>query len=139
MDPLSVSALVAVLSKVLGSAGDEAGRRLWQSLGGIVRRTFNRQGVARKELDTLPDTPDAAADDPVVIKRLAAALADEASQYPTAASALRQWLEAAAHTLNSNEGVRNAITGPVHGTSIQARDIHGGITLHPPPGGSPQQ
>jgi hypothetical protein len=137
MDPLSVSALVAVLSKVLGSAGDEAGRKLWQSLGGIIRRTFNRRGIARKELDALPDTPDAAADDPVAIKRLAVALADEANQYPTAASVLREWLEVAAHTMNRSEDVHNAITGPVHGTSIQARDIHGGITLHPSPGGSP--
>jgi hypothetical protein len=137
MDPVSVSALVAVLSKVLGSAADEAGRQLWQSLGSVVRRSFNRQGIARRELDTLPNTPNAAVDDPAVIRRLAAALAAEASGTSSAASALREWLEVADRTLNSDESVHNAITGTVHGTIIQARDIHGGITLHPPPGGPP--
>jgi hypothetical protein len=125
VDPLSVSALVAVLSKISSTVGEEAGRQLWQSLSAVVRRVFQRRSKAQEALDAFVDQPG----DPAKTKELAEALAAEAQRNPTVEAELRRWLRTADRTLGHDSSVHNTISGTVHGTVIQSRDIEGDIRL----------
>lgn len=129
MDPLSAAALGALVAKVLDATAEQAGAQLWQSLCGLVRR------VCRRESRGAIDAVDAAltsgarprAED---VEALAAALAADAQRDHDAHAALRAWVGDATATLDRGGDVRNVVHGDVHGTVIQARDIHGDITFN---------
>lgn len=123
MDPISVAALTAILTKVIDAAGEEAGGQLWRTLSSLVGKVFRRGGTeARTALEAVSEQPD----DPARTRDLAEILAAEAQRNPAAATELRDWMAAATRTLR-DDSVRNTIDGQVHGPVIQARDIHGDI------------
>jgi hypothetical protein len=85
----------------------------------LVKKKFSKDPKAVAELEAAdPDRPETIT---AVARRLETAeLAD-----PEFSSALRgEWAQQA-----SSGGVTNQITGTVHGKVVQARDIHGDISL----------
>ena len=129
MDPLTAPALAAVLSKIFDGATAEVGKQAWTALTGLVRRTFGGRDRSRPmravaELERHPD-------DPAQITELAGALAAAADLDPDFAADLRQWLADAGP---AGGDVTNVIGGSaqIRGTVVQARDIHGSITLGDP-------
>lgn len=121
MDPISVSALVAVLSKVLDGAAGQVGGQLWQSLTSLVKRAC-RHDETRTAIDALPSR----AEDSAAVDQLAEALVAEARENPAADTELRRWLAETTRTLNQSN-VSNTVHGNVSGNVVQARDIHGDI------------
>jgi hypothetical protein len=125
VDPISVAAVVAVLTKVFDGAAEEAGRRAWESLTGLVRRAYGKDGAARKQVDAQPEPTG----DSTTIEALARALVAEAHTNPGVAAELRQWMDASSQQLTAG-GVRNTIHGNVYGKVVQIDgDVHGGINL----------
>jgi hypothetical protein len=129
MDPLTAPALAAVLSKIFDGATGEVGKQAWTALTGLVRRAFGDRDRSRPmravaELERHPD-------DPVQLEELAGALAAAADLDPDFAADLRQWLAEAGQ---AGGDVTNVIGGSakIHGTVVQARDIHGSITFGDP-------
>ncbi len=125
VDPISVPALVSLLSQIFNGSTQKIGEQLWDSLTVVVRRVFGRRSrsvEAVKRLDERPGDPDS-------INALARALVADASRDPQAAVQLRHWLAAAERAFAHDENVVNTITGDVHGNVLQARDIHGDITF----------
>jgi hypothetical protein len=129
MDPLTAPALAAVLARIFDGAVSEVGRQTWTALTGLVRRTFGDRDRSRPmravaELERHPD-------DPAKITELAGALAAAADLDPDFAADLSQWLADAGPT---DGDVTNVIGGSaqIHGTVVQARDIHGSITFGDP-------
>jgi hypothetical protein len=123
VDPISVSALVTLLSRISGGVADRAGEQLWESLTTLVRRTFGRRSTsleAVKRLDERPGDPDS-------IRALAEALATDAARDPQAGAQLRHWAADAERVIS--DGTVNRVTGNVYGNVVQARDIHGDINF----------
>jgi hypothetical protein len=125
VDPISVSALVPLLSKIFSGTTGKAGEQLWDSLSSVVRRVFSRRSTSVEAVKRLGERPG----DPDSIKALAQALVTDTSHDPQAAAQLRHWLVAAEHTISEEERVTNTVTGDVRGNILQARDIHGNITF----------
>jgi len=123
LDPVSASALVAVLTRVFDAMSDEAGKRAWSGLTSVMGRLFGRSSSrAANEIETSAAAPE-------TIQALAEALAAEAESDPVATAALRDWIADTERALDQSGDVTNTISGNVHGPVIQARDIHGGITF----------
>ena len=125
MDPISVSVLVSLLSRIFGGATDRAGEQLWDSLTSVVRRTFGRRSTSVEAVKRLGERPG----DAESIKALAEALVADASRDPQGAAQLRHWVAMAERTISQDESTTNTITGNVNGNVLQARDIHGDITF----------
>lgn len=123
MDPISVSALVALFSKIFDGTADRAGEQLWQSLTTLVRRAFGRRSTSVEAVKRLGERPG----DPDSIRALAEALAADSARDPQAGAQLRHWVAAAERTFADN--TMNTISGNVYGNVIQARDIHGDINF----------
>jgi hypothetical protein len=107
VDLISVSALVALLSKISGDTADRTGRQLWDSLSSLVRRVFGRRSTsveAVKRLGERPGQPDA-------IRALAQALVDDANRDPQAAAQLRHWLVSAEQAVASGDAAANTASG----------------------------
>ncbi|MCW5254640.1 hypothetical protein [Streptomyces sp. SHP 1-2] len=133
MDPISASVLVAAAT----GAGGEAGRRLWEALSGLVRRTPGddpaRSPVpapGEDELDALARSPE----DEERARLLGEALRRRAAQDPGFRARLVHW-EQRAQVLNTGSGdVRNVIGGGTQqGPVVQGRDFSG-ITFNGPDG-----
>lgn len=121
MDLISVSALIAVLSKIDNGTTEKVGKELWESLSSNVRRLFGRNSTsveAVKRLGERPGQPDA-------IRALAQALVDDCGHDPHAAAQLRHWLVSAEQTITAHESATDPAS--VRGNVLQARDIHGNI------------
>jgi hypothetical protein len=121
VDPVSVSALVALFSKIFDGTADRAGEELWKSLTSLVRRVFGRRSTSVEAVKRLGERPG----DPDSIRALAEALAADAARDPQAGAQLRHWVAAAERTLADN--TINTVSGKVYGNVVQARDIHGDI------------
>lgn len=133
VDPLSLAALVTILSGVGAGVTSEAGRQLLEGLRGLVTRFF-------------PDTPETGADiDSVsrgtasdsVIERVATALRQRALTDEEFRAELSSWL-GAAHTQESirtsEDNVLNVVGGQtrITGGLLQGRDFSGTFTFGPP-------
>jgi hypothetical protein len=120
---ISVSALVALLTKIFDGTTEKAGEQLWESLGSAVRRLFNRRSTSVEAVKRLGERPG----DPDAIRALAQALVDDSARDPQAAAQLRHWVAAAEQTIAMDQRVTNTVSGQVSGNVLQARDIHGDI------------
>lgn len=125
MELISVSALVAVLSKIFNGSTEKAGEQLWESLSAVVRRVFGRRSTSVEAVKRLGERPG----DADSIRALAQALVDDSSRDPQAAAQLRRWVAGAQRTLSENERVTNTVNGDVSGRVIQAPSIYGNITF----------
>ncbi len=121
VDPISVPALVSLLSQIFNGTTQKVGEQLWDSLTSVVRRVFGRRSTsveAVKRLDERPGDPDS-------IRALAKALVADAARDPQAGAQLRHWVASAERALAHDESVVNTVTGNV----FQERDVHGDITF----------
>ncbi|MCO5972158.1 hypothetical protein [Actinoallomurus soli] len=125
MDPLSVSALVTLLSKIFDGATDKVGEQLWDDLTSVVRRVFGRRSTsveAAKRLGERPGDVDAT-------RALAEALIADSARDPQGAAQIRHWVARAERALAPEGSATNTIDGSVTGNVVQARDIRGDITF----------
>jgi hypothetical protein len=125
VDLISVSTLVALLSKIFNGSTEKVGEQLWESLNAVVRRVFGRRSTSVEAAKRLGERPG----DADSIRALAQALVDEAGRDPQAAAQLRRWVAGAQRTLSEDGRVTNTVSGDVLGNVVQARDIHGNITF----------
>lgn len=123
MDLISVSALVAFLTKIFNGTGEKAGEQLWESLGSTVRRLFGRRSTSVEAVKRLGERPG----DADSIHALAQALVDDSNRDPQAAAQLRHWLVAAEQTMAGSG--HSPMTNMIRGNVLQARDVHGNITF----------
>ncbi|MBC6457561.1 hypothetical protein [Actinomadura sp. HBU206391] len=122
MDPITASALVAVLVKVLDGASGEAGRQTWTALTGLVRQTFGRRSETAETAGELERNPG----DRARVETLAEALAAEARRDPEFADELRDWLADVERPAGGGDIITNNVGGSAKvGNVIQARDISG--------------
>lgn len=128
MDPLTVSAVAAVLNRVLGSAAAEAGKSAWSGLVGLVRSKFpDRAAVAESAERLAPGAGpggNGAPDQNAVID-LSAELVGLARGDAGFEGALREWLGRAESLSVDGGAVTNVISdgATVRGNVVQARDI----------------
>jgi hypothetical protein len=118
LDPLSVPAVIAVISAVLAATASEAGKGLWDSLTRLVRRSFGNESAPTRIIEGNPDADG--------VEALAHALTGRAASDPAFAEALRRW-----SSLVPTGDVTNQIGDDAHieGDVVQARDVHGSITF----------
>lgn len=124
MDPLSVSALVTLLSKIFNGTTDKVGEQLWDNLTAVVRRTFGRRSTsveAAKRLGERPGHPDS-------IRALAEALIADSDRDPQGAVQIRHWVAQAERAM-AQGGTVNNVDRTVAGQLFQGRDVNGDITF----------
>jgi hypothetical protein len=117
MDPIiTAPMLVSALTKLLDSAASAAGKQAWTALKGVI----DRHRGARDEVaaDVAPETP-------AQVAGLAETLARLAGADPALAADLAAWHSSV--TVTGSGDVVNTVSGTVHGNTVQARDVSGGI------------
>ncbi|GAA2077071.1 hypothetical protein GCM10009801_32930 [Streptomyces albiaxialis] len=155
MDVEAAAALVAAAGTAVGTgAASAAGESAWQSLVSLARRATGRAPGGQEDaadpggrvpdgdvsdgeaLDGVVDGEVLDAPDAATAREFAARLRQRADQDAEFAARLCEWAETHRATIEAtqlrdesvveNKIVGSRVTGPV----IQARDIHGGITLN---------
>lgn len=114
----------AVLVEVAAALAAKAAESLYD----LVKERF----TGRKKALAVLEAADGAAPESSQVLALADELQTAADYDPAFAEQLRaQWaaLKAGATTADV-ESVTNSVSGTVHGSVVQARDIHGNITFH---------
>ncbi|MCL9759114.1 hypothetical protein [Frankia sp. AiPa1] len=125
---MSVPALIATLTALFAGTAGEAGAQVWQSLVGLIRRTFGSGSPARDLVEREPAELEA---DPNAIQTLSLVLAAQALHDPAFAEALRSWTAA----VTPDEGAAGSVTNVVgdharvDGGLVQTRTVYGNITL----------
>jgi hypothetical protein len=125
MDPLTVSAVAAVVNKFLGEAAAEAGKSAWAGLVRLVRSAFPERAAVAAAAERLAPGGTAAAPDQDAVIDLSADLVALAKSDAGFEGALREWLDRA-RTLSVEGGVTTNVISDgatVHGNVVQARDI----------------
>ncbi|MFJ3185625.1 hypothetical protein [Streptomyces halstedii] len=127
MDPISAGLLVAMAT---GTAG-EAGRHLWLTLSGLVRRapaprggTIDRRAVTtgEEELTALDEAPR----DEERARALSEALSRRAQHDPAFGAGLAQWHQQARELRTGDGETSNEISGGTqHAPVLQGRDFSG--------------
>jgi hypothetical protein len=126
VDPVSVSALVTLLSKIFDGTTGKVGEQLWENLTSVVRRAFDRRSTSVEAAKRLGERPG----DADSIRALAEALIADSARDPQGAAQVRHWMVRAERTLVDEGRISNTATGnDVHGPIVQARDIRGDITF----------
>ncbi|WP_433181110.1 hypothetical protein [Actinoallomurus sp. CA-150999] len=125
MDPISVSALVTLLSKIFDGTTGKVGEQLWDNLTSVVRRAFGRRSTSVEAAKRLGERPG----DADSIRSLAEALVADSARDPQGAVQVRHWVARAERALVDAGSISNTVTGDVHGNVVQARDIRGDITF----------
>ena len=125
MDPVSVSALVTLLSKIFDGTTGKVGEQLWENLTSVVRRAFGRRSTSVEAAKRLGERPG----DADSIRSLAEALIADSARDPQGAVQVRHWAARAERALVDGGSIVDTVTGDVHGRVVQARDIHGDITF----------
>jgi len=123
---MDIAVLSDVLSALVQGAGGEAGRRAWTVLAGMTARIC---GHGSAEAAAVGQVAAAGPDD----AGLADLLARRAAADPRFAAALGPWLSAAHLLLTGDSTTVNQVSAAVTGPVIQARDVHGVITISPQP------
>jgi len=113
MDPISTSAVSAVISGLLKPATDEASKRLVDAMRALARRIPGMKGEPSTEVE------------PTV---LAGELVSAAEEDPELAHDLAVWIQEAQTVIDAGT-VSNSNTGQVDGPLIQGRDFSGPITF----------
>ncbi|MEV0399796.1 hypothetical protein [Actinoallomurus sp. NPDC050550] len=125
MDPVSVSALVTLLSKIFDGTTGKVGEQLWDNLTSVVRRAFGRRSTSVEAAKRLGERPG----DADSIRSLAEALVADSARDPQGAVQVRHWVARAERELVDAGSISSTIPGDVHRNVVQARDIHGDITF----------
>lgn len=112
---------IALVSTVAGSAATAGSGHAWRSLVGLFHQTTGRAEVESVDLG-----------DTEAVRVLVGQIIHLARSDEEFAALLRQW----ADEHHAEGGVHNTISGDVKfkGQVIQARDIHGSISVGRPPG-----
>jgi hypothetical protein len=123
---MDVETAITLASTAAGSAATEAGRSAWESLVSLARRITGRP--ANPEDPASPEETEADRD------ALVGRIAEHARADDGFAAQLCQWAaehRASLQLTRDESAVHNTISSGarVTGTVIQARDIHGGITI----------
>lgn len=123
MDPVSVTALTALIAGLVKPAADEASTRMLSALKALIRRfpgARREAGAALEQLEAGAGDSDASS--------LAAALVSAAGEDPQFASELESWVGEARAVINVGS-VSNSNAGSVEGSLVQGRDFSGPITF----------
>lgn len=124
MDAVSMSMLLAALSRLVDGAMDGVGGQAWDSLVKLVSRR-RRQG--REVLTAMRDL-EASPDDRQRLQLLASALELQSRGDPEFAAKLRNWCDQVVNSSPSQLNI-NSVSGTVHGPVVQAQDIYGGVNF----------
>ena len=126
-DSLTTDIVVALTSTAAKSLADGGSQALLR-LAGAIRDRFRREPAARGALEIALENPD----DPQARRALVQLLDAHAHTDPEFARQLRVlWADAAAETSAKDGPTTNTVSGDVGGSVVQARDVHGSITLGP--------
>jgi hypothetical protein len=129
MDPLiTAPMLVSALTKLLDSAGTEAGKRAWGALARILARSRAKR-LTRGEAHETESVASEPPTSPEAIAALADGIARMAAADPELAHALRTWHSSVTAISTGAGGVSNTVSGTTHGSVVQGRDISGPITF----------
>lgn len=125
-DPLTTSVVTALVTGATAAVSDGA-RTLTTKLATLVRDRLRRRSPEDQDaLDAAVQHPD----DPVARRRLVEVLGEHMRDDPAFAQQLRAlWSDITADERHGAE-ITNVVSGQVHGSVVQARDVQGGITLH---------
>ncbi|MBT8227940.1 MAG: hypothetical protein HKP61_01000 [Dactylosporangium sp.] len=127
-DPITAS-IAAVLATGVTTALTDGGRALITRAAALVRERLHRNPSDEAALDTAVRRPN----DPAAIEALARLLDQRMRDDPRFADQLKALWEGATPDIPvRHDEVSNTISGTVYGSAIQARDVHGGITLNAP-------
>lgn len=134
-EPLTTSIAAALAAGTTAALSDGV-RALVTQLASLVRERFRRSPSDREVLASATHAPR----DRTTVRGLAEALDRHMRDDPAFAERLRAiWTEIAAVEAGDRDQITNVVSGQVHGSVVQARDVQGGITFHaphrpPPPG-----
>ncbi|WAX79209.1 tetratricopeptide repeat protein [Streptomyces sp. KMM 9044] len=140
--PVPQSGRAAALSSAMAACAADRETPAWRELTHAVRAAVRAERARGRTVAPASDqtvallwslvAPDTA---PTVLQRLAARLDDLASRDPDTERALTDWLRRHPPA-PAGSGPANVIGGTavLHGPSVQARDIHGGVHIHQTPG-----
>lgn len=134
-DPLTTSIATALATGATAALSDGV-RALITKLATLVRDRFRQNPPDEETLVAASSNPH----DLDAVKRLAELLGQRMRGDPEFAERLRAlWTDIAAAGPGHRDEITNVVSGPVHGSVVQARDVHGGITFHGPPRPPPTQ
>ncbi|GAA4631195.1 hypothetical protein GCM10023196_059640 [Actinoallomurus vinaceus] len=125
MDPLSVSALVTLLSKIFDGTTGKVGEQLWDNLTSVVRRAFGRRSTSVEAAKRLGERPG----DADSIRALAEALIADSARDPQGAVQVRHWVARAERTLVDDDAFGETTVDDARRNVVGTRDIHGDITF----------
>lgn len=127
MDQELLTTIAVTLANKTAEGLAAGGRAAFEALVGLVRRRFKDPESARAALAGADSPPDAR------IEILRQALAQAVVEDPGFEAELRDRWRALAPHLNASGGdMINSVSGTVQGNVVQARDVHGGISLGAP-------
>ncbi|MEV0428301.1 hypothetical protein [Micromonospora sp. NPDC050495] len=127
-DPILTAIAVALSTRAAEGLAD-AGRETFAALVRLVRRKAQEQPDLHAALAAQRTSP--TADDRAIDLRRA--LANATAQDPDFDQELRRRWDVFHQTTLRTDVVTNTVSGHVHGSVVQARDIAGGVHLAPPP------
>jgi hypothetical protein len=132
MDPLTMPQVAFVISRLADGALGEAGKQAWDALIGLVRRARRRESPQITTLKALASHEGGQVD----VRELATALVEQAESDPGFQAALREWWIGADRLIREGGQANvNMISGTVHGSAVQTRDVMGSINFgHAQPG-----
>jgi hypothetical protein len=126
-DPITTS-IATALATAATTALTDASRGLTAKVATLLRERFRRDYSSRGALEAVMHDPD----DHAAVQRLAELLDQRMREDPVFAQRLREfWAGNAAS--DGRHDVTNTVRGPVQGSVVQARNVHGGITFNEPP------
>lgn len=132
-DPIATSIATAVATGATAALTD-ATRTLITKLANLIRERFRKKPSDQDTLEAATRNPD----DRDAVGRLAALLEQRMREDPHLAQHLQAlWCDIAA--AGGHDHVTNTVSGQVHGSVIQVRDVYGGITINKPPPPQPPQ
>lgn len=126
-ESLAASVATALATGTTAALSDGV-RMLLTKLVAVVRERFQRDASDQAIMAAAIREPQ----DSARVEHLIAALERHIQEDPAFGERVRSlWIEIAESARRA--GVTNVVSGEVHGPVLQARDVQGGITFHPPP------
>ncbi|MEO3777281.1 hypothetical protein ABGB16_10605 [Micromonospora sp. B11E3] len=123
-DPIMVTAATTLVAWATTELA-QGGRQAVSSLIEFLRNRFRHEPAAREAVEGALRQPS-----PDATRRLVEVLEGEALRDPAFGAELRaRWTQAEATVTAGTGGVANSVSGDVHGSVVQARDVHGGISF----------
>jgi hypothetical protein len=126
-EPIATAIATALASGATAALSDGV-RTLLTNLASLVRERFRRNPSDQDLLESVARAPR----DDTTVERLAETLDRYIREDAAFAGQLRSlWTEVTA--AGRRDEITNLVTGDVHGSVVQTRDVQGGITFHSPP------